>query len=521
MFWVDEIVEDITTKINKNDYLITDWKTPSGSIHVGALRGVIIHDLMRRALEDKGKKAKFQWGFDDFDPMDGLPVYIDKSWKQYMGNPLCDVPAPDRKHKSFAEQYANEFSKVFEQLGIKTKIVKSSDLYRSGKFNKAIKTVLDSAAKIRKIYKEISGSDKGDDWYPLQVICPKCGKIGTTIVTAWDGKEVEFECRKDLVEWAQGCGYSGKISPFSGSGKLPWKVEWPAKWAISKTDIEGEGKDHSAAGGSRDIANKIFRDIFSETPPYDIPYEFFLISGAKMSSSSGRGASAKDMAEFLPANILRFLFTRTRHKRAINFQPSGDTIPLLYDEFDRASIAYQKDPESDLGRAYYYSEIDTTTSSDKAKYLLRFSKIAYMLQMPRVDIFKYAEEEKTKKLSDAEKQEIENRIEIAKKWLEKFAPENYKFKIQEKLPKITSKLSKEQKMFLNKILDAIEEREWRGEDLHQKLHEIKKELTISPREAFSSIYLSFIGKDSGPQAGWLLASLDKEFVKERLSKVIK
>jgi lysyl-tRNA synthetase class 1 len=42
---------------------------------------------------------------------------------------------------------------------------------------------------------------------------------------------------------------------------------------------------------------------------------------------------------------------------------------------------------------------------------------------------------------------------------------------------------------------------------------------ISPKDAFSAIYLSILGKDSGPQAGWLLASLDKEFVVKRLKEV--
>jgi lysyl-tRNA synthetase class 1 len=36
------------------------------------------------------------------------------------------------------------------------------------------------------------------------------------------------------------------------------------------------------------------------------------------------------------------------------------------------------------------------------------------------------------------------------------------------------------------------------------------------RRSFAAIYLAFIGRDSGPRAGWLLASLDKDFVVKRL-----
>src|SRR3990170_4656414 len=102
MFWVDEIIEDILKKIPKDSYLVTDWMTTSGHAHIGSLRGVIIHDLVRQSLEEKNKKAIFQFGFDDFDPMDRLPSYLDKNWQKYMGKPLCNIPAPDGKSKSFA-----------------------------------------------------------------------------------------------------------------------------------------------------------------------------------------------------------------------------------------------------------------------------------------------------------------------------------------------------------------------------------------------------------------------------------
>lgn len=520
MFWVDEIVADIIQKYPKKDsFLINDSMTPSGHAHIGSLRGLIIHDLIRRGLTEKGQKAVFQYGFDDFDPMDGLPIYVDKSFEKYMGMPLNKVPSPDGQSKSFADQYIDEFTTVFNGLGIKPEIYLGSDLYKSGRLNEAIKKVLDNAAEIRKIYKEISGSNKGEGWYPFQVVCPQCGKIGTTIVTDWDGKEVTYECRESLVEWAKGCGNKGKISPFSGNGKLPYKAEWPAKWAMMNVDIEGEGKDHAAAGGTRNIADEIYRKIFQKKPPYDIPYEYILVAGKKMSKSKGSGTTAKDIYDFLPANILRFLFVRTRAKRAIDFTPEGETIPLLYDEYDRMAQLSRQEPEADLARSFYYTETDS--AKEFPLYLLRFSKIAYLLQMPKINIFDYAESEKGSKLSTIEKEEIQNRLKVAKQWLETFAPENYKFQIKDSLPEPAKKINAKQKEFLAKISAIIKLRpSWAGEDLHQEIHRAKNEMQIAPREAFAAIYLSFLGKDSGPQAGWLLASLDREFVIKRLQEVI-
>ena len=36
------------------------------------------------------------------------------------------------------------------------------------------------------------------------------------------------------------------------------------------------------------------------------------------------------------------------------------------------------------------------------------------------------------------------------------------------------------------------------------------------RDAFAALYLAFLGRINGPRAGWLLASLDRAFVIQRL-----
>ena len=37
-----------------------------------------------------------------------------------------------------------------------------------------------------------------------------------------------------------------------------------------------------------------------------------------------------------------------------------------------------------------------------------------------------------------------------------------------------------------------------------------------PRTAFDALYRAFLGRTNGPRAGWLLASLDRDFVIGRL-----
>jgi len=518
MFWADEVVKRFLDLSQKNNFLISDYKTPSGRIHVGALRGVLIHQVLTQALIELDKKAAFRYGFDDYDPMDALPVYLGEDYEKYMGMPLSNIPSPEPGAKSYGEFYAKEFQQVFEALGVKAEIVWTSKLYKEGEFDKAIKIVLDEVKKIREIYKEVTRTGKSADWYPLQVICPSCGKVGTTKVTGWDGKEVEFICQKDLVAWAKGCGQEGKISPFGGKAKMPWKVEWAAKWFIFGTDIENAGKDHMTRGGSFDVASAIAKEIFKIDPPFAIPYEFFLVAGAKMSSSKGLGVSAKEIAETLPPTLLRFLMIRPRPSKTIDFDPRGITVLTLFDEFDKAAQTYLKDKKTDLSRAFWFSQV--FDKFEVPKYLMRFSKIAYLIQMPNVDIKVRAEEEKGAKLTDIEKKELEERIDYAKKWLKVYAPEHFKFEVKKILPAEAGKLTNQQKQFLSQILELIEEKVWKGEDLHHEIHKLRKESGLDPREAFSAIYLIFIGKDSGPQAGWFLASLDRDFVVKRLKEAL-
>ncbi len=366
MFWVDDTIGEILKKDVKK-HLVTDYKTPSGKIHVGALRGVIIHDVLHRGLIDKKQSSEYWYGFDDFDPIDGLSKELENKFSKYMGVPLSNVPSPKKGYKNFAHYFADDFIKVFQSMGVKAKVVWASELYKKGAYNKSIEMVLDNAEIIREIYKEVSGGEKQKDWFPLNVVCPKCGKIGTTKVNGWDKKEVSFTCAESLVKWAKGCGFKGKISPFNGNSKMPYKVEVAAKWFEFGTTVELAGKDHYTKGGTFNVARQIAKDVFKVPEAYGYGYEWFLVGGKKMSTSKGVGTTAEEIAIILSPELLRFLMVRTRAKRTIEFDANGETIPMLYDEYDRCSESYIADPKSDRGRAFHYSQVDK--SENNPEYL--------------------------------------------------------------------------------------------------------------------------------------------------------
>jgi len=478
MFWADEFADKIIKSGKYRPFHVDDMKTPSGRIHVGALRGVIVHDLIYQALLKRKVKAVYTWVYNDMDPMDAFPHYLPESFRKHMGEPLYKIPSPEKGYQSLAECYSLQFKKVFNSLGVNPKIIWSHELYAAGKMDKIIRTALDKVEKVRQLYHEVSGYDKPKNWYPYQVFCPKCGKVGSTIVTGWDGKKVEFECRKDLVTWAQGCGFKGRIEPRGENGKLMWKVDWAAHWKVIGVTIEGAGKDHMSQGGSHDLSSAICKQVFNYPTPFTFSYEWFLAKGgAKMSSSKGIGVSAVEISQTLPPEILKFLMVKTNYRQAIIFDPANnESILKLFDDYDKTQAG---------------------------KDLPRFRDVVNYIQSPSVDIYQ--------QFPKAEKKELDKRIKYAKIWLETYAPEAKKVGIL--TDKVVVNLSWEQKKFL-KLAAKLLEKDWKDpNELQQTLYQEAKDNQINPKEAFQAIYLALTGKSYGPKAAWFLMENKAEAIK--------
>jgi len=511
--WNEKLIEKLT-----GPQLVNDSKTPSGRVHVGSLRGVLIHDAVYRALLSRGFDAKYSYGIDDLDPLDGLPADAEPWLKDYMGYPLCSVPAPETSSATdLADHYISEFLGLFNELGVGAEIYRTRDLYRSGRFNEAIDAILKNAAIVRKVYAEVSNAARTANWLPFQVICEECGKIGVTEVTDYDGKEVSYSCRPDLVTWASGCGNRGRISPFDGNGKLPWKLEWVAKWHTLGVTIEGAGKDHCTRGGSREVAASCLRGIFDEDPPLNVPYEFFLVGGAKMSSSKAIGTSAREMADLLPPEILRFLMIRTPPKKTVNFSTDHDYLVKLYNEHDRLV-------ESCLsGRATTEQEktleLIEVNPRSTAYHPVGFQLLTALLQLPHIDIEKEIEQRLETSPTRADKDSLHKQLRSARYWLENFAAAEDRLELQLEVPDSVERLRASQRAFLN-LLGSRFPTDRIAEDEYQRFIFDTARLTpIDHKSAFQALYRALLDKDQGPKGGALLSYLDADFLIERFSKI--
>src|SRR5438270_698418 len=96
------------------------------------------------------------------------------------GSPPCRTggtrSSTDGRSPSYGHYFAAEFTGVFERLGAHPRIYRTSEMYRSGQFDEAIRAALDQVQAVREIYREVTHSARVDDrWWPIQVLCERCG----------------------------------------------------------------------------------------------------------------------------------------------------------------------------------------------------------------------------------------------------------------------------------------------------------------------------------------------------------
>lgn len=526
MEWADELAARVS-----GPQVVNDSKTPSGTVHVGSLRGPVILDVITRALRNAGHETSLLYGVDDLDAMDAQALLTPDAVERYMGVPLAHIPDQvDDGHVSYARHHAQIFIDLFANLGIHPdRYYWMSDIYATGAMDPYIRTALDRAPVVREIYRRVSNVRHPETWHPVLVICETCGKVGTTIVTSWDGERVHYECRKDLVAWAHGCGTSGWVAPFGGRAKLPWNLEWAAQWSLFGVTIEPCGKDLATAGGSRDRSDAVAREVFEREPPINVPYEFLNIGGRKMSTSKGRGAAAHEIVEAIPPEQLRTLFIRPRPNQAIEFDPDGtDAIPRLFDEFDRlADAAAGREVKGELPPGaeaifrYALRDPEADVAAEAAAFRPSFAHLAFLVQVPSADIPAQVAAEKGSPLTERERAILDERIAAASAWLAGYAPERSRMAVREALPDEAAAMDDAQRGFLAALAALLEgpDAPASGDAWQAAIFTTAAGLGLPPGRAFSALYLAFLGRSNGPRAGWLLASLDRAFVARRLNEV--
>jgi lysyl-tRNA synthetase class 1 len=527
LFWADQLAEEIASRkkfhyLDKPmprfaEYVVKTAASLSGVLHIGRLSDTIRCDSVYRALREHGHKAKLIWIADNMDPLRKIPKGLPESYSKYIGAPVTDIPDPHGCHKSYGDHHMSKYLEVVRKfVSDKLEVYSMREEYRKGSFRPEIKKLIEGHMQIIEIQNKYRPKDnpvrKG--WFPWIPVCENCGKIITTRVLSVDDGKASYECRDYKFEkhTAKGCGFKGVNDPLKGNGKMLYKSELAMQWAHWNVVSEGFGKEYQVPGSAFWINGEIAEKILGFPMPVPIFYEHLVIEGEKMSASKGNVIYPADWLKVAPPELLRFLYNKKLMKSR-SF--SWSTLPQLYDDHD-------------LHERVYFGKQDIQNEKDREhmRSLYRISQISVAKEMPvrvpfdfAVTVSQIFPERKAKEalevfkssghlagnLSRQAVEDVKARLGHARVWANLHAPEQYRIKLLEK-PPAGLKLSKGQRASLEELSGMLEKKKLSQEEIHGTFWEISKRHGISPQEFFSGVYMSLLGKESGPKlAPFILA----------------
>ncbi|HLH86747.1 MAG TPA: lysine--tRNA ligase [Thermoplasmataceae archaeon] len=504
MHWADAFAASLD-----GPQLVSTGISPSGPIHVGNMREILTGDMIFKAIRSRGMNARFIYLCDDMDPLRKVYPFLGQEYASHVGKPLCAIPAPSG-NVTYSEYFLAPLIDVFGKIDVQIEVIRTSKLYEEGVFSKAIDIVFRNSEKIRNILEEVSGREIKGEWAPYNPICGQCGRISSTHVVSYTYPYVEYTCSY---------GHAGRADVRKADGKMPWRIEWPAKWFALGVTVEPFGKDHGAAGGSYDTGKRIAEEVFGIRAPSYLMYERILLKGkGAMHSSTGLAIAASDMVEFAPPEILRFIIARVNPSRHIDFDPSLGLLNMI-DEYERYRQAYygleKVQDHEDARRIYELSRINQNEGPVKVSY----RHLIMLAQIYKTSEALLAALRRSGLSENDIPSDIREKIRVMRNWIERYAPDSVKFSLVES-GYTGQPLDLKQREILRMFLERMGRIAWEPDAIHNEVHEIVKQAGADPGTGFAAFYNVLIGKDRGPRLGYFLSSLDRNFVRRRIDDAI-
>jgi len=305
---------------------------PSGLPHIGTFNEVQRTTMVRHAYEElTGAPTRLVAFSDDMDGLRKVPDNVPNQamLAEHLGKPLTQVPDPFGEYESFA-QHNNMMLRAFlDRYGFDYEFVSSTEQYRGGHFDEALRNVLRHYQAIMDIMLPTLRKERQATYSPVLPISPKSGVVLQVPITVVDTEAglVRFDDEGETIEQ----------SILSGGAKLQWKVDWAMRWVALGVDYEMAGKDLI---DSVIQSSKIARAIGGRAPE-GFNYEMFLDEkGEKISKSKGNGLSIEQWLTYGSEESLAFYIYR--EPKAAKSLHIG-VIPRAVDDYEqfRANYAAQ------------------------------------------------------------------------------------------------------------------------------------------------------------------------------------
>lgn len=498
--WADITADKIIReKGDKELYVCASGITPSGTVHIGNFREIISVALTVRALREKGKKVRFLYSWDDYDVFRKVPKNMPQQelLETFLRQPITSVPDVYGLYDSYAQYNEKTLEKLLPIVGVEPEFIYQSVKYRNGDYADQIKRALDNKDEIRRILNEHRTAPLPEDWLPVSVFCEKCRR-DTTDVYDYDGEHtLRYRCSS--------CGADEALDLYrTESAKLPWRIDWPMRWAFEKVDFEPAGKDHHSEGGSFDTAKKIVA-VFGGEAPVTFQYDFISIKGrgGKISSSGGDVIGLDDVLEVYTPEVTRYLFAGTRPNT--EFAVSFDLDVLkIYEDYESCERLYftqnptpkEQSKKAKSDRIYELSQVKEVPS--ECPYQISIRHLCNLLQIHDGSID--AVLRSLKDLKPSQEARLRQKSECAWNWITKFAPEEFRFSLRSAdSPKpaaengLAAVMSDVRNLVAEKM-DNCDEKTF-GEAVYASM----QEHNVTSAEFFTLMYQTLIGKDKGPR----------------------
>ncbi len=319
----------------KGEVLFETGYGPSGLPHIGTFAEVVRTTMVRRAYALLSDVPTRLVAFSD--DMDGFRKVPDNLPQQdmlraYLGRPLSAVPDPFGTHASLGAHNNARLRAFLDGFGFDYEFVSSTDCYRSGRFDTALREVLAHYDDVIAVILPTLGPERRATYAPFLPLCPRTGVVLQVPLVARDAAA-------GTVSYIDpDSGETVTVPVTGGRCKLQWKVDWAMRWVALGVDYEMAGKDliDSVA-----LSGRIAR-ILGAKPPEGFNYELFLdAAGTKISKSKGNGLGVDEwLAYGPPESLALYMYQNPRKAKRLHF----DVIPKAVDEVHAFAAAFAGQP---------------------------------------------------------------------------------------------------------------------------------------------------------------------------------
>jgi lysyl-tRNA synthetase class 1 len=569
--WVASLADDVVAEAERRapgrPVVVASGLSPSGPIHLGNLREVMVPHLVADEIRRRGIACDHLLSWDDFDRLRRVPAGIDASWAEHIGKPLTSVPPPPGStHPNWAEHYKAPMADALERLGVQVRGVSQTRQYTSGAYTDQILLAMRERQRIDAVlarYRtkpkpkprpearpgggdaragehrvtdpgEAGGSGAAEEedggtsagYFPYKPYCSVCLRDLTT-VTGYDDQTT-------ALSYTCACGHDETVLLTAHRlGKLVWKVDWPMRWAYEGVVFEPSGVDHQAPGSSFEVGGTLVREIFGGHQPIGPMYAFVGISGmAKMSSSRGGVPTPADALEIMEESLLRWLYARRRPQQSFTVAFDQE-IQRVYDEWDAVERKVAAAAASALDAASHDRAVRTAE-----RELPRTPRpLPYRTLASVADITTGDPEQTLRILGDLDPQrplasldEVRPRLDRAQCWAATQLPEDQRTRLRaEPDHAALSALSDAERGALKLLLDGLASH-WSLDGLSQLVYAVPKlqaglpadakptpELKAAQRAFFALVYGLLIGRETGPRLPTLLLATGPDRVRTLLA----